>query len=74
MLGYPYGWLIAAGLFFLLLLIVAISPVVIKGHIKRIDDDDDAELRIRALLGIINYHWRLPTAMLKEWVWTSRRK
>ena len=65
MLGYPYGWLIAAGLFFLLLLIVAISPVVIKGHIKRIDNDDDAEFRIRALLGIINYHWRLPTAMFK---------
>jgi hypothetical protein len=65
MLGYPYGWLIAAGLFFLLLLIVAMSPVVITGHIKRIEDNDDAELRIRALLGIINYDWQLPIAQFK---------
>ena len=59
---------------FLLLLIVVMSPVVITGHIKRIEDNDDAELRIRALLGIINYDWQLPIANLKEWVWTSRRK
>ncbi|MFC5650864.1 DUF2953 domain-containing protein [Paenibacillus solisilvae] len=65
MLGYPYGWLIAAGLFLLLLIIVAMSPVVIRGHVKRIGDDDDADLRIRALLGIVNYHWKLPIVKLK---------
>lgn len=65
MLGYPFGWMIAAGLFFLLLLVIACSPVVIRGHIKRVGDDDDAELRIRALLGIVNYHWKLPEMKMK---------
>lgn len=65
MLGYPYGWLIAAGLFFLLLLIVAVSPVVIQGNIKRMGNDDDANLSVRALLGIINYQWKLPIAKFK---------
>ena len=65
MLGYPFGWMIAAGLFFLLLLVIACSPVVIRGHIKRVGDNDDAELRIRALLGIVNYHWKLPEMKMK---------
>ncbi|RAP76436.1 DUF2953 domain-containing protein [Paenibacillus montanisoli] len=65
MLGYPLGWMIGAGLFFLLLLIIMLSPVVIKGHMKRIGTDDDAELRIRALLGLIHYHWQLPVMRFK---------
>ncbi|QHW30230.1 DUF2953 domain-containing protein [Paenibacillus rhizovicinus] len=60
MLGYPFGWMIAAGLFFLLVLVIALSPVVIRGRIRRVGNDDDAELRIRALFGIVNYHWQLP--------------
>lgn len=60
MLGFPYGWVIAASLFFLLVLVIACSPVVIRGHISRIGENDDAELRIRALLGFVNYHWKLP--------------
>ncbi|WP_219836488.1 DUF2953 domain-containing protein [Paenibacillus sp. R14(2021)] len=65
MLGYPFGWMIAAGLFFLLFLIIALSPVIIRGHVKRIGDDDDAELRIRALLGLVHYHWQMPVMKLK---------
>ncbi|REE94228.1 Protein of unknown function (DUF2953) [Paenibacillus taihuensis] len=65
MLGYPFGWMIGAGLFFLLLLIVALSPVVIQGHVRRIGTDDDAELRIRALFGLIHYHWQLPIVKFK---------
>ncbi|MBM7564439.1 DUF2953 domain-containing protein [Paenibacillus sacheonensis] len=60
MLGYPFGWMIAAGLIFLLLLAIALSPVVIRGRIKRVGEDDDAELRIRALFGVVHYHWQLP--------------
>ncbi|QHT60492.1 DUF2953 domain-containing protein [Paenibacillus lycopersici] len=60
MLGYPFGWMIAAGLFFLLVLAIALSPVVIRGRIKRMGEDDDAELSIRALLGLVNFHWQLP--------------
>ncbi|SEN23104.1 DUF2953 domain-containing protein [Paenibacillus sp. OV219] len=65
MLGYPFGWMIGTGLFFLLLLIAALSPVVIRGHMQRIGTDDDAELRIRALFGLIHYHWQLPVVKFK---------
>ncbi|MBP3964420.1 DUF2953 domain-containing protein [Paenibacillus lignilyticus] len=65
MLGYPLGWMIGTGLFFLLLIIALSSPVVIRGHMKRIGNDDDAELRIRALFGLIHYHWQLPIVKFK---------
>ncbi|MBO7744044.1 DUF2953 domain-containing protein [Paenibacillus sp. MWE-103] len=65
MLGYPFGWMIAAGLFFLLLLVIASSQVVISGHIKRVGENDDAELRIRALMGLVHYHWQLPEVKAK---------
>ncbi|MCQ6558083.1 DUF2953 domain-containing protein [Paenibacillus mendelii] len=65
MLGYPYGWLIGAGLFFLLVLTALLSSLVISAHVKRIGDDDHAELRVRGLLGIINYHWELPAIRMK---------
>ncbi|MBW7456523.1 DUF2953 domain-containing protein [Paenibacillus sepulcri] len=66
MLGYPLGWMIAAGLFFLLLLAAALSPVVIRGHVKRIGQDDQAELQIRALMGLVHYHWKLSDIRKKE--------
>ncbi|QYR19954.1 DUF2953 domain-containing protein [Paenibacillus sp. sptzw28] len=65
MLGFPLGWMIAAGLFFLLVFTAGMSPLTIRGHIKRVGDDDEAELRIRALLGLINYRWRLPDIRFK---------
>jgi len=65
MLGYPLGWMITAGLFFLLLLSVALSPVSIGGHLKRVGQDDEAELHIRALLGLIRYQWKLPDLRMK---------
>lgn len=65
MLGYPLGWLIAAILFFLLIFTAAMSTVVIHGSIRRIGDNDNAELRIKALLGLINYHWQLPVMRFK---------
>ncbi|MFC4808442.1 DUF2953 domain-containing protein [Paenibacillus sp. GCM10023250] len=65
MLGYPFGWMIAAGLFFLLLLVIASSQVNISGHFKRVGENDDAELRIRALMGLVHYHWQLPVVKAK---------
>ncbi|WP_308639095.1 DUF2953 domain-containing protein [Paenibacillus silvisoli] len=65
MIGYPLGWMIGAGLIFLFVLIALLSPVVIRGHVKRIGSDDDAELRVRALLGLIHYHWQLPVVRFK---------
>ncbi|WP_164545561.1 DUF2953 domain-containing protein [Paenibacillus albus] len=49
----------------MLLLIAALSPVVIRGHMQRVGTDDDAELRIRALFGLIHYHWQLPIVKFK---------
>lgn len=61
MLSYPYGWITAAGLFFLLILTVILnSQVVIKGHLWREGDKDDAELNIKALFGIIRYRKKVP--------------
>lgn len=79
MLSYPYGWITAAGLFFLLILIVILnSQVVIKGHLRRAGDNDDAELNIKALFGIIRYRIKVPimqftgtSVQLKEQVSTT---
>ncbi|CAM3967862.1 DUF2953 domain-containing protein [Paenibacillus alkaliterrae] len=61
MLGYPYGWITAAGLFFLLIFaLVLSSPVVIKGHLRRVGINDDAELNVRALFGLIRYRYKIP--------------
>jgi hypothetical protein len=65
MLGFPLGWMIAAGLFFLLVFTAGMSPLTITGRVKRVGDNDEAELRIRALLGLIHYHWRLPDIRFK---------
>jgi hypothetical protein len=61
MLSYPYGWITAAGLFFLLILIVILSSqVVVVGHLRRLGDNDDVELNIKALYGIIRYKFKVP--------------
>ncbi|MFB9325279.1 DUF2953 domain-containing protein [Paenibacillus aurantiacus] len=65
MLGYPFGWWIAAGLFLLLIVAVFMSRVVIHGTAKRIGTDDHAELRIRGLMGLIHYHWEMPVMKMK---------
>lgn len=79
MLSYPYGWMTAAGLFFLLILTVILnSQVVVKGHLRRVGDNDDAELNIKALFGIIRYRIKVPimqftgtSVQLKEQVSTT---
>ncbi|WP_082198045.1 DUF2953 domain-containing protein [Bacillus sp. FJAT-26390] len=61
MLSYPYGWITAAGLFFLLIFVLIFSSrVVINGHLRRLGDNDDIELNIRALYGIIHYRFKVP--------------
>ncbi|ALS27718.1 hypothetical protein IJ21_23210 [Paenibacillus sp. 32O-W] len=64
MLGYPYGWLAAAGLFFLCAIVVLLSPVVISGRFIRIQENDDLELRVKALFGLIRMQWKLPDIRL----------
>jgi hypothetical protein len=61
MLSHPYGWIMAAGLFFLLILTVILtSPVVIDGQLRRVGNDDDAEIKVKALYGIIRYRYKVP--------------
>ncbi len=69
MLSYPYGWITAAGLFFLLILTVILnSQVVIKGHLRREGDKDDAELNIKALFGIIRYRMKVPIMQVYRYI------
>ncbi|WP_054024335.1 DUF2953 domain-containing protein [Bacillus sp. FJAT-28004] len=61
MLGYPYGWMTAVGLFFLLILVVGLtSQVELRGHLRRIENNDDFELNIKALFGILRYRIKVP--------------
>ncbi|MFD0711110.1 DUF2953 domain-containing protein [Paenibacillus sp. GCM10027626] len=65
-MGYLYGWLIfAAGLFFVLLMIVMLSPLNVEWTASRINHNDHAEMHIRGLYGFINYNWKLPVIRLK---------
>ncbi|WP_102710761.1 DUF2953 domain-containing protein [Paenibacillus castaneae] len=76
MLGHPYGWITAAGLFFLVIFAIALilsSHVVIIGNFRREEQNDDAQISIKALYGMIKYHYKVPaihftgsTLQLKE--------
>jgi len=54
------GWLIAAGLFFLALVILCTSHIVAIGRLTRKNEDDQLSFHIRALFGLINYVWEIP--------------
>jgi len=74
MLGYPYGWLIGAGLFFLLIVIAMLSPLTVRAWAKRAGQDDRAGLRVHGLFGLINYHWELPVIRLKGFAIELKRE
>lgn len=58
---YPFGWMTAAGLFFLFIFsIVIASPVVISGHFAKSGNNDDAEIAIKALFGLYRYRLKVP--------------
>lgn len=62
MLSYPYGWITAASLFFLLILAgVIASPVVITSRMNRSGDDDNIEVDVKAILGLFRYQVHVPT-------------
>ncbi|MDQ6418280.1 DUF2953 domain-containing protein [Paenibacillus sp. LHD-117] len=65
MLSHPYGLIVAGGFFLVMLFIAACtSQVVINGYIKRIGSDDDAEIRIKALFGLIKFQYKMPIARI----------
>ncbi|GBG12078.1 hypothetical protein PAT3040_06939 [Paenibacillus agaridevorans] len=66
MFSHPYGWIAAGGfLISLLTITVCASRVIIIAHAKRIGSNDDAEVRIRALFGLIKFKYQIPTAKLE---------
>lgn len=66
MLSHPYGWILAGGLFFVVLVVAACSSrVVINGHVRKIGNNDDAEVRIRALFGLLKFKYEIPMATIE---------
>lgn len=66
MLSHPYGWILAGGLFVVVLVVAACSSqVVINGDVKRIGTNDDAKVRIRALFGLLKFKYEIPIAKLE---------
>ncbi|GGG57288.1 DUF2953 domain-containing protein [Paenibacillus radicis (ex Gao et al. 2016)] len=62
MYGSLYGWIAAAVLFLLLLMtIVYVSPIVIHGHIRKTGSNDDIELDVKGLFGLVSYQMHIPT-------------
>ncbi|WP_337101737.1 DUF2953 domain-containing protein [Paenibacillus sp. YIM B09110] len=58
---YPFGWMTAAGLFFLFIFsIVIASPVKVSGHFAKSGNNDDAEIAIKALFGLYRYRLKVP--------------
>ncbi|MHA6483844.1 DUF2953 domain-containing protein [Paenibacillus sp. strain BS8-2] len=65
MFSHPYGWMLAGGFFFILLIVaVCSSKVIIYGHIKRVGSDDDSEVRIRGLFGLMQIKYKIPFATI----------
>ncbi|SFF03753.1 Protein of unknown function [Paenibacillus catalpae] len=60
MIGYPYSWVLAAGLIIVLfLLIILISPVVIQGQMRRDGENDDIEIKFKAVFGLLRYKLKI---------------
>lgn len=60
MIGYPYLWVLAAGLIIVLFLLIAlVSPVVIQGHMRRDGDNDDIEIKFKAIFGLLRYKMKI---------------
>ncbi|MDQ0111585.1 DUF2953 domain-containing protein [Paenibacillus harenae] len=58
---YPFGWMTAAGLFFLFIFsIVIASPVVVNGHFAKSGNNDDAEIAIKVLFGLYRFRVKVP--------------
>ncbi|GMK37913.1 hypothetical protein PCCS19_09670 [Paenibacillus sp. CCS19] len=69
MAAFSHGWIwwAAAGLFFLLGLLIWFSPIVLTTQMKKINLDDDLEVHIKALYGIVRLKWHMPVLE-----WTNR--
>ncbi|MFX3633532.1 MAG: DUF2953 domain-containing protein [Candidatus Pristimantibacillus sp.] len=62
MLGYPYGWIIAAVIFVLFIsMLILLSPVVAHFQLQHQSDNDDIEIQIKALYGLLRYEVFIPT-------------
>jgi len=66
MAAFSHGWIwwAAAGLFFVFGLLVWFSPIVLTTQMKKINLDDDLEVHIKALYGLLRLKWRMPVL---EW-------
>lgn len=55
-----YGWMIAAGLFFLLACLILFSPIRLNGYMSKHGKNDEISFQIRGLYGLLRYHARIP--------------
>ncbi|PWW05603.1 hypothetical protein DFQ01_104163 [Paenibacillus cellulosilyticus] len=69
MAAFSHGWIwwAAAGLFFLIGMLIWFSPIVLTAQMKKINLNDDLEIHIKALFGIVRLKWRMPVLE-----WTNR--
>ncbi|WP_127530807.1 DUF2953 domain-containing protein [Paenibacillus kobensis] len=69
MSDFPHGWiwLIAAGFLFVLGLLLWISPIVVTTEMKKVNFNDDLEVHVKALYGLVRLKWRMPVIE-----WTNR--
>lgn len=59
MLGTLYGWIVACG-FFVLLAIAMLSPIVVTAQFAKRGKNDEMELRVKALFGLLTYKRKVP--------------
>ncbi|MCU6710058.1 DUF2953 domain-containing protein [Paenibacillus sp. J5C_2022] len=59
MLATLYGWIVACG-FFMLLFIAMLSPIVITAQFAKQGKNDEIELRVRGLFGLLAYKMKVP--------------
>ncbi|MWC28416.1 DUF2953 domain-containing protein [Paenibacillus sp. MMS18-CY102] len=57
-------WMAAAGFFFLCGILLWFSPIVVTTEMKKINLDDDFDVKVRALFGLVHLHWKMP---ILEW-------
>jgi len=66
---FPNGWIwvIAAGFFIVLGIMLWVSPIVVTTEMKKMNLEDDLEVHVKALYGLVRLKWRMPVIE-----WTNR--
>jgi len=66
MVGNAAWWWVAAGILLVLAVAACCSHVIIRGTVTRRGADDNADIEVSALYGLVRYHMKVPVVLFEN--------